>query len=184
MADILEVIHRDHENLGKLLDAVEAQLDCFDRGEAPDYDILRGVAEYCLNYPDLYHHPAEDLLLRRLRARDPEAAAMVGDLEAQHRTLSLKVHRFRDALDELLQDLELPRAAFVALAREFVAGYRHHMRMEEQAFLPAAARALSAQDRAEVSAEAGRRHDPLGDGKHETFEALREKLMRWARESG
>ena len=183
MADILEAIQWDHANLAKLLDAMEAQLDRFDRGEDPDYDILRGVAEYCLNYPDLYHHPAEDLLLRRLRVRDPEGAAMVGDLEAQHQTLSAKVHRFRDALDEVLKDLELPRAAFVALARDFVASYRLHMRKEEETFLPAAARALSLQDRAEVSAEAGPRTDPLGDGAQEEFEALREKLMRWARES-
>jgi hemerythrin-like domain-containing protein len=183
VADILELIHRDHANLGKLLDAVEAQLDRFDRGEMPDYDILRGVAEYCLNYPDLYHHPAEDLLLRRLRVRDPESAAMVGDLEAQHQALSAKVHRFRDAVDEVLKDLEMPRAAFVEVARDFVAGYRHHMRKEEEAFLPAAARALSLQDRAEVSAEAGPRSDPLGDGAQQEFEALRQKLMRWAGES-
>ena len=57
MTDIIDSLHEDHANLAKLLDALERQLGLFDQGETPDYDIVRGVVDYCLGYPDLYHHP-------------------------------------------------------------------------------------------------------------------------------
>ncbi len=184
MADIIETIHQDHANLAKLLDAAERQLTLFDAGERPDYEIIQGIVEYGLNYPDLYHHPMEDAILRRLRARDPAAAKAVGDLESEHKALKAATQRFAAAVEDVLQETEVSRDSFVAMARDFIARYRAHMGKEEEVFLPAAARALSASDLAEVEAEMGRREDPLFDADtSERFEALRKKLMEWSRES-
>ena len=184
MTDIIEVIRSDHDNLNKLLSAVEQELDKFDRGELPDYDIIEGAADYCLNYPDVYHHPVEDLLLQRLHLRDPDAAAAVGDLEAQHQGLGEMARRFKESVETVLREHEVSREDFVQHAREFVAGYRMHMRKEEEVFLPAAEKALSAQDRAEVSAQAGPREDPLGEGgERAQYEELCQKLLRWAGET-
>jgi len=80
--------------MGRLLDAVERQLERFDRGETPDYDILQGVLDYALTYPDLYHHPKEDLVYARLRLRDPAAADSLTDLQAEHHTLAEVTRRF------------------------------------------------------------------------------------------
>lgn len=183
MADIIETIHQDHVNLAKLLDAAERQLAVFDAGERPDYEIIQGIVEYCLDYPDLYHHPMEDSILRRLRARDPVAAKAVGDLEAEHKDLKTATRRFAAAVEDVLQETEVSRDSFDVMARDFIARYRAHMRKEEEVFLPAAARALSANDLTEVEAEMGRREDPLFDADAGArFEALRKKLMEWSRE--
>ncbi len=76
--------------------------------------------DYCLNYPDLYHHPKEDLVLEHLKAADPVAAAAVGDLAAEHRDLAALTRRFADAIDAILQDNQVPRGPFEDAARRFL----------------------------------------------------------------
>lgn len=183
MSDVIDSINKDHANLAKLLAAVERQLDVFDTGESPDYDIIRGVIDYCLNYPDLYHHPKEDLIYQRLRERDPAAVEQVGDLEAEHRHLTELTHRFSNALHSILRDAEVPRDAFNEVAREFIEHQRQHMGMEEAVFLPAAERTLTASDWAEIDAQMTKREDPVfGPEGEERFRTLRKEILRWADE--
>ena len=59
MTDVLDAIHEDHANMTKMLDARERQLAVFDAGEAPDYDIVRGVARFATLRQDILHW-AED----------------------------------------------------------------------------------------------------------------------------
>lgn len=186
MSDVIASLNEDHVNLAKLLRAVERQLDLFDTGEAPDYDILRGVVDYCLNYPDLYHHPKEDLIYQRLRHRDRDAAALVGDLEAEHRSLTDLTRRFAGALHSVLRDAEVPREAFDGVAREFIERHRQHMRMEEEVFLPAAERSLTAEDWAAIGAKSAAYEDPVfGPAESEEhYVALRQELLIWAGEGG
>ncbi len=185
MTDVLDAIHEDHANMTKMLDALERQLQVFDAGEAPDYDIVRGVVDYCLDYPDLYHHPKEDLVFERLKAVDPEAAAEVGDLPGAHAELAALARRFRDAVEAVLGDLEVPRGPFDQTLRAFIDATRQHMIMEERAFLPAARRALSAAELAEIDARLDPREDPLfGAPSQERFAALRQDILDWAEDEG
>lgn len=183
MPKIIDELHRDHANLAKLLAALERQLAVFERGERPDYDILHGVIDYCLNYPDLYHHPKEDLVMERLRARDPAAAATLGDLMAEHARLGEITRRFAAAVHNVLQEMEVPRAAFGEAARGFLDAYREHMTAEERAFLPLAAKALTEEDWREIDARMAPRRDPLFEGEpEEHFRALSKDILAWDRE--
>ncbi len=184
MTDIIDSLHEDHATLAKLLDTLERQLGLFDEGEIPDYDIVRGVVNYCLDYPDLYHHPKEDLVLARLKAADPVAAAAIGDLAAEHQDLAALTRRFADAIDAILQDIQVPRGPFEDAARRFLEAYRAHMNKEERAFLPAARRALGAADWAEIDARLSKPEDPLfGAPGAERFAALRQDILYWAQEA-
>ncbi len=184
MTDIIDSLHEDHANLAKLLDALERQLGLFDEGETPDYDIVRGVVDYCLNYPENYHHPKEDLVLEHLKAADPVAAAAIGDLAAEHENLAALTRRFADAIDAILQDIQVPRGPFEDAARQFLEAYREHMNKEEREFLPAARRALGAVDWAEIDARLSQPEDPLfGTPGEERFAALRQDILYWAQET-
>ncbi len=137
--------------------------------------------DYCLDYPDRYHHPKEDLVLEHLKAADPVAAAAVGDRAAEHRDLAALTRRFADAIDAIPQDIQVPRGPFEDAARRFLEAYREHMNNEERAFLPAARRALGAADWAEIDGRLSRPEDPLfGAPTEERFAALRRDILHWA----
>ena len=68
MAAIIEVLREEHRNIGRLLRALEYQIEAFAREEPTNYDVVVGVAEYFLGYPDRCHHLKEDLILSDRRS--------------------------------------------------------------------------------------------------------------------
>ena len=66
---IIERLSQEHRNIEKLLAILERELEVFDRGDRPDYEVIRAVISYFEVYPEVYHHPQEDLVLAKLRTR-------------------------------------------------------------------------------------------------------------------
>jgi hemerythrin-like domain-containing protein len=54
---IIERLSREHRNVEALLAVLERELAIFDRGDRPDYQVIRGIIYYFELYPELYHHP-------------------------------------------------------------------------------------------------------------------------------
>lgn len=180
---VVEVLKREHANLTRILDLLEREIDTFDRAGRPDYEIVEAILAYCLGYPDACHHPKEDAVLSKLRARDPDAAAAVGDLEGEHRELAALTRRLADSVDQVLMEVELPRGWLTDAGRRFVAAYRRHMEQEEATFFPAAVRALTPQDWAEIAERTIDPEDPLfGARTEKRFEALRREIQSLASE--
>jgi len=180
MAATIDLLRQDHRNLAKLLKALERQVLLFEDGEEADLDIVKAVLDYCLTYPDLCHHPKEDVVLRRLTVRAPEAAVRVGDLQAEHETLSASTRRFATALHHLTHSAVRPQDWFGRAARSFLESYWQHMELEETVFFPLALRELNDEDWALVDAEVEQLSDPLFGGlAEERFKVLRNEILLW-----
>ena len=179
MAEIVRLLRREHMDMAVLLDLLERQITAFKSGGEPDYAIVRGILDYYLSYPDLYHHPKEDLIYQRLRRRDPEKAAEVEDILHSHKDLAMLVRRFASAtIDQMLGKSETPREWFGSLARSFVDSNRAHMVAEEERFLPLVLQVLSPEDWAEIDAQVTDEADPLfGDSVEARFQALHESIV-------
>lgn len=157
----IATLQREHRTLAALLGLIEAEVETFEQGGQPDYEVVQAILRYLLTYPDLVHHPKEDAVLRRLKARAPDAAEAVGDLEAEHARVAAMIRRFNAAVSNVLADATLPRAWFAGLARDFIAFEHRHMQMEEVVFFPAALRHLTSDDWLQVEQEEPPAHDPL-----------------------
>ena len=46
MSRIIEILLDEHRNIKKLLHVLEQELEIFDRGESPDYEILQAIIDY------------------------------------------------------------------------------------------------------------------------------------------
>ena len=109
MTEILDILREEHHNIEKLLLVLERELRVFNRAERPDYHVVQSVIEYFQDYPDCCHHPKEDMIFEKLKARDPAAAASVGDLEAEHGKGSKRLRRVARAVESILADQEILR---------------------------------------------------------------------------
>ncbi len=180
MAKIVEALRRDHINMARILDALERQLVIFDQARTPDYEIIQAILEYCLNYPDLHHHPTEDMILGKLEERGAATGQEFGDLRSEHQVLGDLTRKFAGVVRNVLQEAEMPREAFQKIAREFLEFYRHHISQEERAFFPTALKTLSDQDWAEIAERLQHREDPVfGARAEERFKSLRENILNW-----
>src|ERR1700692_3178463 len=135
---IIERLSQEHRNIEKLLAVLERELEVFDRGDRPDYEVIRAVISYFEVYPEVYHHPQEDLVFAKLTNRDPAAAAKVGDLAREHQKGTERLRRVAHAVENVLADAEVLRQNVDTIVRDFIEHERRHIMMEDRDFFPAA----------------------------------------------
>ncbi len=136
MTLIIDQLQLDHRNMRLLLEILEEQVDLYGAGTTPDFELMEQIIDYTLHYPNLIHHPREDLLFRRLLADDPDSARFIGDLIEDHAALATLTQRFAAALHNVARDVELPREWFETLVRNYIAATRRHMETEEHSLFP------------------------------------------------
>ena len=82
-----------------------------------------------------------------------------------------------------MYETEMPRSAFDAVLRQFIAEQRRHMEMEGERFFGRAIAHLSEADWAEIDAQISDEQDPLfGAAATAEFEKLRDDILRWEEE--
>lgn len=178
MIDLLEELERDHLNMAALLRVLEQQVEVFRRGQTPDYEIIQAIMEYFLDYPDLIHHPKEDILARRLMAKGGEAASVLASLPDQHAELGQLTRSFANVLMNVVEHAELERDRFVHAAEDFIEAQRHHMEMEGEHFFPMVRHELTPDDLTDAALESLEREDPLfGHQAQPRFDTLRRAIL-------
>jgi hemerythrin-like domain-containing protein len=181
---IIERLSQEHRNIEKLLAVLERELEIFDRGDRPDCEVIRAVISYFELYPEVYHHPQEDLVFAKLKIRDPAAAAKVGNLALEHQKGAERLRRVAQAVDGVLADREILRRDVDSIVRDFVEHERRHIMMEDRDFFPAALKALEPQDWTEIAAAMTTHEDPLfSEAAEEIFHALRARILQLEQEA-
>jgi hemerythrin-like domain-containing protein len=184
MTRIIEILLEEHRNIKKLLHVLEQELDVFDHSDQPDYEILQAIIEYFQDYPEIHHHPKEDMVFGKLKARDPAVAKRVGDVEEEHQVETKRLQQFARAVDDVLAGREFLRQTFHDVVHDFIEHQRKHMDKEELMLFPAAVKALQPEDWADIDTRLNDRKDPLFNGTtQEKFTALQRTILRWERET-
>ncbi len=180
MAKALDTLRQEHRDMEKLLLALERQLQAFAAGQIVDYEIVEDVVDYSLAYPDLCHHPVEDLIYEKVKQRDSGAFGDRIDLEAEHKRLATLTERFSSLLKGVRQETPTPRDWFDKTARDYIDFTRRHMELEERYFFPVAEKMLQAPDWAAIEARLADTEDPLFSGDvQRRFRRLRDEVLAW-----
>jgi hemerythrin-like domain-containing protein len=181
---IIERLRREHSNVERLLAVLERELKVFNYAGHTDYEVLRAIIGYFALYPEVYHHPQEDLVFAKLKIRDPAAAAKVGDLAREHRNGTERLQRAAQAVAGVLADSEVLREHVDKALRDFIEHQRRHMMMEDRDFFPAALKALEPQDWTEIASTLTSHNDPLfSDEAEKPFDMLRARIVQLAHEA-
>jgi len=184
MTRMIELLRDEHGDIEQLLKVLEDELKVFNRRERPDYEIIRAVIDYFQDYPDCCHHPKEDMIFERLKARDPLAAKRIGDAEAEHRQETERLDRVAEVVRNVLLDRDILRETFSKVMRDFIDHQRGHMAMEERSLFPAAASALRPQDWQEIDSKWNDKTETLFNAAtEEKCYSLRDRILRWGREN-
>jgi hemerythrin-like domain-containing protein len=175
---------REHVNFATLLDLLEDQLDLFHHGKKPDYQMMLDIMFYMTHCPDLLHHPREDLAFARIVELDVESRPIVDALAEQHVRLKDFGGVLVRSLENIVNGSITSRDRVEVPGRAYITEFRSHMRKEEEAILPLAARLLSEADWAAIRAAIRHIDDPLFGAKgQERYASLRQQIAREARAS-
>jgi hemerythrin-like domain-containing protein len=178
MVEIIEILRQEHRNIEKLLRVMEQELSIFDRGERPDYEVFGAVIEFFKKYPDSCHHPKEDIIYENFKARAPDRAASIPDLEAEHREGALRVRRVAQAIEAVLNDQELLRESVDRIVRDFIDNERKHIALEDEVVFPAIASSLQPEDWADIALKIADRYGPPSHADfEEQFSTARRNIL-------
>ena len=173
MTELLDRLNREHKALARVLDLFDDLLDRFHEGSEPDYELMCEMLEYMESYSDQVHHPSEEDIFKRLRARTNANHAVLDLLTEQHLLLSQMNKRFRQSLEGIVHEEVLRRDEVEVQGRAFVKTLREHLNLEETEAFPMARDRLSASDWDELVQGAPSGEDPLSsDGDQARFRSL------------
>jgi hemerythrin-like domain-containing protein len=178
MVEIIEILRQEHRDIEKLLVVMEQELSVFDRGERPDYEVFGAIMEFFKMYPDTCHHPKEDIIYEKFKARDPDRAASIADLQAEHREGAVRLRRVAQAINGILNDQELLRESVDRVVRDFIDNERKHIALEDEVIFPAIVDALQPGDWAEIALTLADRYGPPSEADfEEQFSTLRRNIL-------
>ena len=174
MSKTIDMIRQEHKDMDRLIALLEENLEVFTRGEDPDYDLMREAVDYLTNYPDMLHHPTEDIIFARLKARDPKAATFreLPDLKEEHGELASLTRKFAHTLNVVLMEKEVEREQLQKSARDYIEHFRKHMSKEERTFLPEAEAALDDTDWRAIEQQVGEMTSSLKAGETDRYRKL------------
>ena len=180
MADNIARWHAEHGNFARLLDLLEAQLELFHAGEVPDYELMLDVMYYMTHYPDLFHHPKEDLTYARIKEREPGAGRVVDEVMKQHVVLRESGEKLVGRLDSIVDGAGIMARENVEVpGRTYVDYFRSHMQKEETELFPAARTVLRDEDWRAIDAAMRDQDDPLfGSSVAKRYETLHRQIAR------
>jgi hemerythrin-like domain-containing protein len=180
---LVQQLLRDHGNMARLLNVLEKEVAHYGRTGYADFDVLSRIMDYVLHFPELRHHPREDLVFHRLRERSPTAAHQADQILAEHRELAALTRKLASALHNLEHGATMQRDWLEGLAATYIARSREHMHKEEVLYFPLAVLMLDDMDWQHLDNEAlGGGADPLfGDKVDADYQTLHDRILRLAR---
>ncbi len=182
----LDIIQAEHRGMWRVASALDSLRESMARKQdaRASADTVLGLLGYIDAYVDRVHHPKEDeYLFATLRRRDPSALAEIERLEAEHRDGPEFSQRLQTMARDYAQGQTQNEQAFFDALAGFSEHLRAHIRLEETTVMPAARRALTAEDWQVIDSAFLRDEDPLfGAHVRSELEALKARVVALAPE--
>jgi hemerythrin-like domain-containing protein len=176
MAKTLEKLHQEHVHISRLLDVLEKQVLLLEESEQADTRLLADIAEYIMNYPDLYHHPQEDLVFELLRHKDNEIIPVIDRLINEHKIMTEMAITLSELLGGSKKEEKSPQ--LINLLSEYIVLSRSHMNIEEEKLFPRAKQILTDNDWTEIDTGFTCQGDPLfGELIHKQYKNIYNSII-------
>ena len=162
--EFMRALREDHAGLSRVLREIEVQAAALAHAPEAARAVLGEAMRYLLVYQHSVHHPREDRLFARIRARQPALFDNMRRLVFEHRVGQQRAESLardlRRATPAMLRGR--PGARIARQLADYVQHTRGHMRREEVVFYSGAERVLTASDWAALAGGPAPR-DPAGD---------------------
>lgn len=133
---IIERLRQDHRNMARILGLIEIQLGRLHATEPIDFEMLTQAVRYMMEFTDVIHHPAEDVLFEKLRIQDRSLDSIITTLEQEHELLRHNSQTLYDTVRGAALGHGMMREELERSGRDYIATQYAHMRTEETEILP------------------------------------------------
>lgn len=133
---MLTQLRRDHANMARMLHVLQLKQKTLASGERPDFQLVREVVDYILDYMEGFTFPLEKVCAERLQEVDPESAEMTERLADDYRALKERLKRLSVDIDMILKDQAVPMDRFADDLKAYLEAHRAYLRDERELLFP------------------------------------------------
>lgn len=173
MKDVLDKLHQDHINAARLLDLYEKQLEVMKEGGNPDYLFMLDIMKYMNNYPDIVHHPLEEIIFEKLETRNNKISQTIGRIYKEHSEIDDMGDVLAEALSKIASGEITSLPDFRENSENYLQLMRSHMDLEESKIFPEIRNLLTESDWETIDLYLAEQKDPLfGEKVEEEYREL------------
>ncbi len=129
---LMRGLRTDHRNMAQLLDLLDMETERLAASGEPDYDLVQDVMRYMTEYPDVVHHPKEDLIYRHLRSLHPDIDDDLKRVETDHRHIEESGLKLKNDIEAISAGANLNRDEIIDNLHQYIEQLREHMCWEEK----------------------------------------------------
>jgi hemerythrin-like domain-containing protein len=180
--EAVQIILDEHLSIAAVVYTLRYLARGISDGKEPDFQLLRAILDYIVEYPDRWHHPKENLyLFRVLRSRNKKSAKLIDELKHEHVQCDDLITRLKENLVLFAQGDQMARARFLEAVERYAHFQWAHIRKEEDLLLPMAEQALTVEDWEQIASAFRDNDNPLfGIRPKDEAQALYRKIMEIA----
>lgn len=163
MHPIQRQLHSDHRHLQLVLNCLNKEIDCFDfdSQQDPDMEVILNALDYIREYPDKWHHPAEDIIFNQLLAKKVRESKLIEKLKEEHDKITLETEKINQLFREAAGDCIIPAEELIDCARQYISLQRLHMEKENEFIYPLMDALFSPKEWQQIEKKIELQNDPL-----------------------
>ena len=168
---MIEKLLIEHDHIRRTLNLLEIQFLDLCRNKTPDFAMMRSIVVYVQEYPEVAHHPLEDMVFSILLKQE-EKVNVLQKLISDHTDLEKVTRTLRKSVELHIQG-DLSEDKLKKLLFSFLIRQRQHLYIEEMEIYPLAQSTLTEADWAKVQSVLPPGDDPVfGTRTREDYELL------------
>lgn len=168
---MIDKLLTEHDHIRRTLNLLEMQFLDLCRNKKPDFSMMRSIVVYVQEYPELAHHPLEDMVYAILLERE-EKVDLLQKLVSDHTELEQVTRNLRRSVEAHVQG-DFSEGELKQLLSKFLIRQRQHLYIEEMEIYPLAQRTLTKEDWGKVQSAVPQGNDPVfGTRTREDYELL------------
>ena len=178
MKPIIDKLHNDHINFIKLLEFLENQQYLLKNCQQTDLQSILDAVRYMKEYPDLVHHPLENVVFKYFLDNHDEVHSELKTLLHEHDELPMLTDRLMEMLQSALAEVPQKREELYRYLNEYISVQKEHMNREESLVYPTINSVLNNDDWENIKSELEFAKDPLfGDKVKKSYQALLQNII-------
>jgi hemerythrin-like domain-containing protein len=179
MNKILEKLHNDHVNISEFIRLLERQLSLLIDCKISDIAIMIDAIKYMKNYPDLVHHPLEDVVFQYYLDRfQGDHKEEILQLLQEHERMPLLTDNLIMLLESVLAGEPRERKMLCDTLQKYISTQKEHINHEEAKIYPMLSSTLNEQDWRNIKSSLAELEDPLfGRQVENTYQQLSQQIL-------
>ena len=166
----------EHDHMRRTLNLLEIQFLDMCRNKKPNFAMMRSIVVYIQEYPELAHHPLEDMVYSILLKRE-EKVELLQKLITDHTELEQVTRNLRESVEAHVQG-NFSEEKLKQILSKFLIRQRQHLYTEEMEIYPVAQRILTKKDWAKVQSSAPLGGDPVfGERTRNDYQLLYKEIV-------